>query len=77
MASAEQFADLIDESQTDELDLGGSEAVSNVKDKAGIKQLKWEKVRNEKMSGKDYRGKKKAFGKGGGKKTNFKKGKKR
>ena len=52
LASAEEFADLIDENVgEDELDLGGSEAVSNVKDKAGLKQLKWEKKKTTEQRG--------------------------
>lgn len=55
LASAEEFADLIDESAVDDLDLGGSGAVSNVKDNATKKQLKWEKKRDEKMRGLNFR----------------------
>lgn len=68
LASAEEFADLIDENiGDDELDLGGSEAVSNVKDKAGIKQLKWEKKKHENQDWKKKGG-------GGGRGNKFKKG---
>lgn len=45
LASAEEFADMIDENQ-DDMDLGGSEAMSTITDRAGLKQLKWEKNRN-------------------------------
>ena len=42
LASAEEFADILDDAGADQLDLGGSEAVDTGKDKAGLKQLKWE-----------------------------------
>jgi len=46
LASAEEFADLVEEAAIDDIDLGGSEAVSNLKDKASKKQLKWEAGRH-------------------------------
>ena len=46
---------LIEENAADDIDIGGSSAMSNVKDKASKKQLKWEKKRHEKMSGKNFR----------------------
>ncbi len=45
LASAEEFADLVEQAAADDLDLGGAGAVSNVKDRAGKRQLLWERDR--------------------------------
>ncbi len=65
LASAEEFADLVDEAAADDVDLGGTDAMSNVKDKAGKKQMMWEKNRGaeKKFS------KRKGFGVSGRKRT--------
>lgn len=69
LASAEEFADLVEESAADDLDIGGLNAVSNSKDKkAGKKQMKWEKTRFNEGEGGSRRQHKKAKGGGGGKK---------
>ena len=69
LASAEEFADLIDEDQTEGgLNLGGSDAVDDMmgagrkKKKAGVKQLAWERNQNEDWKEKKkFGGKKKGF----------------
>ena len=68
LASAEEFADLVEEAAADDIDLGGSGAMSNVKDKAGKKQLLWERDRDHggKGRGKNFGGKNKWQKKGGG-----------
>ena len=48
LASAEEFAEAVDEAAVDDLDLGGFGAVSNVKDGAKKKQLLWEEKRTKK-----------------------------
>ena len=60
LASAEQYADMVDEAALDDLNVGGSEAV-NVKDKAKKKQLKWEETRHSDKKGKKKWGKNKKF----------------
>jgi ribosome biogenesis protein MAK21 len=68
LASAEEFADMVEEAAVDDIDLGGSEAVSNVKDKAGKRQLKWEAGRHNDVKGGGNGGRKWANkGKGKGK----------
>jgi len=67
LADAEEFAHLIDEND----DTGGTHSMANP-DKASAKQLKWESKRDDFMSGKDWKKK----GKGGGKFSKSKGGKK-
>ena len=47
LASAEEFSDLMDQNDGGREFEGSSEAVSTVKDKAGKKQLKWEREKSE------------------------------
>ena len=47
LASAEEFSDLMDQNDGGREFEGSSEAVSTVKDKAGKKQLKWEREKAE------------------------------
>ncbi len=58
LASAEEFADVVEQAVADDVDLGGVGAVSNVKDKAGKKQLVWERERGGEKRGKRFNNKK-------------------
>ncbi|XP_026779107.3 CCAAT/enhancer-binding protein zeta [Pangasianodon hypophthalmus] len=77
-AAAEEFGDLLDENADIKFDNMGMNAMAN-KDKASVKQLKWERQRDDWIQGRDVKTlrrkkamfrKRKQFGKGGlGKKT--------
>ncbi|XP_072542967.1 CCAAT/enhancer-binding protein zeta [Salminus brasiliensis] len=77
-ASAEEFGELLDENVDSKLDSIGMNAMAN-KDKASIKQLKWESKRDDWIQGRDVKTlrrkkamfkKRKSFGKAGtGKRT--------
>ncbi|KAL3875114.1 hypothetical protein ACJMK2_038048 [Sinanodonta woodiana] len=56
-SAAEEFAHLIDDSATSGLDMTGANAMSN-KDKADVKQLKWEMQRDQWIKGVDWKKKK-------------------
>ncbi|XP_064621873.1 CCAAT/enhancer-binding protein zeta-like [Lineus longissimus] len=74
-AAAEEFSHLIDETNDDDIDMTGTEALSNVKDKASVKQLKWEQNRDKWVRGEDWKTKKRQQGKFKGKGPNNKMGK--
>ncbi|XP_074659193.1 CCAAT/enhancer-binding protein zeta-like [Tubulanus polymorphus] len=57
-ASAEEFTHLLEENADNDLDVGGSESLSNTNDKAGVKQLKWEMARDRWIRGADWKTKK-------------------
>ena len=66
-ASAEEFSHLLDEGAgKGKPSMAGSEALSNVKDKAGVKQLAWEMNRDRWVRGADWKSKKRPGGGGGG-----------
>ncbi len=64
LASAEEFADLVEQAAADDVDLGGAGAMSNVRDRAGKKQLQWEghRGREKEKKGNWAKGKAKARG---------------
>ncbi|CAN7995585.1 unnamed protein product [Ixodes hexagonus] len=61
LASAEQFSHLLDENASAGVDTTSAQALSN-KDKASVKQLKWEMNRDAWVRGHDWRSRKRKFG---------------